>query len=86
MGRAAERADSASPRGLHAICEDTRLVVCTGCWAPEHQACTGTSGFHLSRFAVACQRELISRTDFASVVLLNGPAFAASTVIYEALP
>jgi hypothetical protein len=85
MGRAAERADSASPRDLHSICDLTRLVVCTYCWAPEHQTCTGADGFHLCRFAVACQCGLISRTDFASVVLLNGPVFETSTVINEAV-
>ena len=78
---------AAQPRSLHAICELTRLAVCDYCWADTlTQPCvfpsSGPDGLHISRFAAARRRGLITEADFAVVIEAAG-AFTNATIVYD---
>jgi hypothetical protein len=76
-----------APRTLHAICELTRLAACDVCWGDGPQwpcaySGTGPDGFHISRFAAALRRGLITGADFTAVIETAG-VFTSATIVYD---
>lgn len=76
----------AGHRPLHVICELARAAACSCCPASGTAwPCVrsfGTEGFHLSRFADARRRGLITAADF-STVTDTLTVIANSAIIYD---
>jgi hypothetical protein len=78
------------PRGLHEICEDARRGQCGLCCAMPGEPCAwrgpglDSHGYHLARFAWAEAHELITVTDFDTVLeTIAADPFGNATVIYD---
>ena len=82
-----DSASAMAPRSLRAICRDARTAPGGCCWAhdpawPCSFSGTGPDGLHLSRFAAARQRELISEADMTAVIQGVG-LFTEATIIRD---
>ena len=73
------------PRTLHTLCEQAAvLVLCGQCWAPRGTPCSrglrtthavlGPPGYHVTRFAEARRRGLITEAELTSVLGRAGSA------------
>jgi hypothetical protein len=77
------------PRGPHAICEAIRRANCRYCCALPGEACaslgTGQDGYHVARFVLATQKELITSQDLSSI-FEAAVVFTNATVVYDEKP
>ena len=97
LNLAAELADGATrndrdrtgrqlPRSLHALCEQAvRPMPCEQCGTPAATPCgrLPVAGYHLTRFAAAHRRGLLTDADMDTVLDAAGPVFTNHSLIRD---